>query len=122
MKISQNARTALIVGGSVVGVVLVLRFVAKEAGGAVGRVFDAINPVNNDNVVSQLANGFTEIVTGEEGTSVGSALFDFIERLKGNEPFDPNEIGVTGSGVSQEDLAAAALAPREERLVPLMHG
>lgn len=86
MKISPGQ--ILAVGG--VGIAGFLVFKALRTG---GKVLDAINPASDQNLVNR---GFNELTgASDRGSSLGSDLFDFVQRLRGVEPFDPNADPVT---------------------------
>ena len=73
-----NANTVLIVGAIAAGV-----FIATRVSRAAEDALQAVNPLNNDNVISQ---GFNELIGAtDKGTSLGSIIFDFF-----NPEFDPN--------------------------------
>ena len=67
---------------AILAVVGTLIFVVVRRGTA---FFDAINPVNPENVISQGFNEVVQVVSGQPGTSLGSIIFDLF-----NPDFDPN--------------------------------
>lgn len=92
MKISPGQIIAI--GG--VGIVGFLVFRAVRAG---GNFFAAINPLSNTNVISEGVNELTGAT--DRGSSLGSDIFDFIQRLRGIPEFDPNAPITDQDGVTR---------------------
>jgi len=87
MKITGTQILAL--GVVTIGGVVVFRSF-DAASRAAGRVADAVNPLNNMNVFSETFNDTIGAVVDDDDFSIGSALFDLVQRIKGIPPFDPN--------------------------------
>ena len=101
MKLSPLQILAL--GGVAIAGFLV--FGAVRAG---ARVRDAINPFNNMNVISE---GFNELTgASDRGSSLGSDIFDFVQRLRGVPEFDPNAL---------RTLPPTVFAPQDEQTTPV---
>lgn len=74
-----------IFGLGAVTIVGVLVFRAVRTGAT---VIEAINPASDQNIVNR---GFNELTgASDRGSSLGSDLFDFVQRLRGIPEFDPN--------------------------------
>ena len=75
-----------LIGIGVVGLVALV-YLAKKG----SEVVTAVNPLNDDNIFHTGANAVGEKITGEEGWTVGGAIWDFFkgddfeERFKNNE-------------------------------------
>lgn len=87
--IKANAMTTNLVLVGALGVAAY--FVVRQAGGKVEETFrdvgEAINPANNDNVISNAVNRAGEAVTGKKGFSLGSWLYDVF-----HDEYDPNAV------------------------------
>lgn len=93
-----------IVAIGAVGIVSVLVFRAVRAGAT---VLQAINPASDQNIVNR---GFNELTGAtDRGSSLGSDLFDFIQRLRGIPPFDPN------APIDDQDGASRAVQNQKPR-------
>lgn len=73
MSILSAENKFVLIGVAVAG--LGLYFVAKKASGAAGKALDAINPMNNDNIINQGATSIYQAVTGSTGT-IGGDIYD----------------------------------------------
>ena len=81
MKLSPGQILAL--GGVAIAGFLVFRAVRAGA-----TVLQAINPVSDQNIFNR---GFNELTGAtDRGSSLGSDIFDFVNRLRGIPEFDPN--------------------------------
>ena len=81
MKLSPFQILAL--GGVAIAGFLVFRAVRAGA-----TVLQAINPASDQNIVNR---GFNELTGAtDRGSSLGSDIFDFFNRLRGIPEFDPN--------------------------------
>ena len=70
------------------GGVAIVGFLVFRASRAGARALQAINPLNNQNVISE---GFNELTgASDRGSSLGSDIFDFVQGLRGIPEFDPN--------------------------------
>ena len=82
MKLPSSSMQYLVAGGFLFAAFLVLRRdVQSIASGAVdvaATVAEGVNPLNPDNVFARASNGVAQIVTGDKGTSLGSALYDWL--------------------------------------------
>jgi len=74
--VNKKTQTLLFGAGAAV---VVLFFLRKQAAAAV----NAVNPLNNENVISEGANEVLGLT--DRGTSIGSFIFDLF-----NPEFDPN--------------------------------
>lgn len=79
----MNKQTRTLLFGA--GAALVVLWVIRQQAGA---ALQAVNPLNNENVIA----GALDDVTGasDRGSSLGSDIFDFFNRIRGIPPFDPN--------------------------------
>lgn len=82
MKSNDTAMNIALIGGAGVAAF----FLLKRFG---GQAANAVNPLNNDNVFARGSDAVVSELAGTD-TSIGSLLFDFIDRLSGNAPYDPN--------------------------------
>jgi hypothetical protein len=97
---SKNLRVLLFGAGAAAVVLFIIRRQAAAA-------LNAINPLNNDNVIA----GTVDDITGasDRGSSLGSDIFDFFERLRGRAPFDPNEFSTTQPIIMTDKSTSAPL-------------
>ena len=51
-------------------------YLKNQAGEVIEAVGTAVNPASQDNLVNQGVSAIGEVITGEEGFSLGSALYD----------------------------------------------
>ena len=97
MKLSPFQILAL--GGVAIAGFLVFRAVRAGA-----TVLQAINPASDQNIVNR---GFNELTGAtDRGSSLGSDIFDFFQRLRGIPEFDPN---------APIELASTEFAPEVEQ-------
>jgi len=94
----------LALGGVAIAGFLVFRAVRAGA-----TVRDSINPFSDQNIFNV---GFNELTGAtDRGSSLGSDIFDFVNRLRGIPPFDPN------APVDDQDGTARALQNNKPRPV-----
>lgn len=60
---------------------------------AAGKVGEAVNPLDRDNLVNRAVNNVGDVLDDADDNnsfSVGSALYDLVQRIRGIPPYDPN--------------------------------
>ena len=111
MKISPGQIIAI--GGVGLAGFVVFRVVRAVAG-----ALQAINPASDENIVNR---GFNELTGAtDRGSSFGSDIFDFFNRLRGIPEFDPNapitdQDGVTRAAQDSQPRPSIFEAPPELR-------
>ena len=112
MKLSPFQILAL--GGVAIAGFLVFR--AVRAGST---VLQAINPASDENIVNR---GFNELTGAtDRGSSLGSDLFDFFNRLRGIPEFDPNAPVTDQDGVAR-DTQNGKIRPQIRTETPIEPG
>ncbi len=89
LKTQDTAAQLVLLGGVGIAVFFLVKRFGAQIGQAVGDAAQAINPINADNVFARGADAVTSTLADTD-TSIGSLLFDWVQRLKGQGPFDPN--------------------------------
>lgn len=79
MKLSTEV---VIVGAGLCG----LAFVLYKAGGLAGDALQAVNPLNNDNIINQGATSVYQGITGSDGT-IGTDLYDVTHPAAAQGPY-----------------------------------
>lgn len=74
------------------GVVAFGVYAVYKATKTASAVVDAVNPASGDNIINR---GFNEVIGAtDRGSSLGSDIFDLVQRLRGIKPYDPNALPV----------------------------
>lgn len=73
-------------------------------------IIDAVNPASNKNVVYQAANSIVSTVTGND-TTVGSAIYDGVQKIKGALGIETDEQKINREPVYK--VPAAILDPNQ---------
>lgn len=74
---------------------------SRAVGDTVSAGAQAVNPVNRDNIFARTADRITQIVTGDDSTSLGSSIYDWINGTRLATPDELRAQGTTGGGLIQ---------------------
>ena len=75
---------------AIVGIYLLAKKASSAVGDAAAAVGTAVNPVSDQNLAYKGANAVVQAVTGDQSTSLGSKIYDWLH------PNEAQDLGLTG--------------------------